>query len=90
MLKAIHAQESKKAAREKANSVVEELRTMKLSEAAKKVESGVEETLTYCDFPSEHWTRIRVNPKFCVNSIWGANRAKFIQGGSRGIRLLPC
>ncbi len=24
-----------------------------------------------------------VNPKFCVNSIWGANRAKFIQGGSR-------
>ena len=32
----------------------------------------------------------RVNPKFCVNSIWGANRAKFIQGGSRGIRLLPC
>ena len=33
---------------------------------------------------------IGVNPKFCVNSIWGANRAKFIQGGSRGIRLLPC
>ena len=32
----------------------------------------------------------RVNPKFCVNSIWGANRAKFIQGGSRGIRLSPC
>ena len=34
---------------------------MKLSEAAKKVEAGVEETLTYCDFPSEHWTRIRTN-----------------------------
>ena len=61
MLKAIHAQESKKAAREKANSVVEELRTMKLSEAAKKVEAGVEETLTYCGLPSEHWTRIRTN-----------------------------
>lgn len=30
-----------------------------------------------------------VNPKFCVNSIYGANRAKFIQGGSRGIRLPP-
>ncbi len=58
---AIHAQESKKAAREKANSVVGELRTMKLSEAAKKVEAGVEETLTYCGFPSEHWTRIRTN-----------------------------
>ena len=61
MLKAIHAQESKKAAREKAKAVVEELRSMKLKEAAKKVEDGIEETLTYCDFPSEHWTRIRTN-----------------------------
>lgn len=61
MLKAIHAQESKKAAREKAKSMAEELRTMKLSEAAKKVEAGVEEMLTYCDFPSEDWTRIRTN-----------------------------
>ena len=25
------------------------------------VEGSVEETLTYCDFPSEHWTRIRTN-----------------------------
>ena len=61
MLKAIHAQESKKAAREKAVAVAEELRSMKLKEAAKKVEDGIEETLTYCDFPSEHWTRIRTN-----------------------------
>ena len=36
-------------------------RAMKLKEAAKKVEDGIEETLTYCDFPSEHWTRIRTN-----------------------------
>ena len=61
MLKAIHAQESKKAAREKAKAVVEELRSMKLKEAAKKVESGIEEALTYCDFPIEYWTRIRTN-----------------------------
>ena len=61
MLKAIHAQESKKASREKAKAVVAELKTMKLKEAAKKVEDGIEETLTYCDFPSEHWTRIRTN-----------------------------
>ena len=61
MLKAIHAQESKKAAREKAQAVVEELRSMKLKEAAKKVEDSIEETLTYCDFPSEHWNRIRTN-----------------------------
>ena len=61
MLKAIHAQESKKAVRQKAKAVVEELRSMKLKEADKKMEDGIEETLTYCDFPSEHWTRIRTN-----------------------------
>ena len=61
MLKAIHAQESKKAARDKAKAVIAELRAMKLPEAAKKVEAGIEETLTYCDFPSEHWTKIRTN-----------------------------
>ena len=61
MLKAIHAQESKKASREKAAAVVSELKAMKLPEAAKKVEAGIEETLTYCDFPSEHWVKIRTN-----------------------------
>ena len=61
MLKAIHAQESKKASREKAAAVVPELKAMKLPEAAKKVEAGIEETLTYCDFPSEHWVKIRTN-----------------------------
>lgn len=61
MLKAIHVQESKKAAREKAAAVIAELKSTKLPEAAKKVESGIEETLTYCDFPSEHWTKIRTN-----------------------------
>ena len=57
----IHAQESKKASREKAATVVAELKAMKLPEAAKKVADGIEETLTYCDFPSEHWTKIRTN-----------------------------
>ena len=61
MLKAIHAQESKKASRDKAKAVVAELRAMKLKEAARKVEDSIEETLTYCNFPSEHWTRIRTN-----------------------------
>ena len=46
MLKAVHAQESKKAAREKAKAVVEELRSMKLKEAAKKVEDGIEDALS--------------------------------------------
>ena len=31
----------------------------------------------------------RVNPKFCVNPFWGANRAKFIRGGSRLVRRPP-
>ena len=37
------------------------LKEMKLKEAARKVEDNIEETLTYCDFPYEHWTRIRTN-----------------------------
>lgn len=61
MLKAIHAQESKEASLEKAKAVVATLREMKLKEAAKKIEDSVEETLTYTDFPFEHWTRIRTN-----------------------------
>ncbi len=63
MLKAIHAQESKEAARLKARSVIEQLRFMKLKEAAAIIESGIEETLTYMDkpFPFEHWVRIRTN-----------------------------
>ena len=43
MLKAIHAQERKIASWEKAKAVVEELRSMKLKEAAKKVEGSIEE-----------------------------------------------
>ena len=61
MLKAIHAQESKEAARKKAKEVVEKLREMKLSAAAKRLEDGIEETLTYMDFPSQHWLKIRTN-----------------------------
>ena len=61
MLKAIHAQESKEAARKKAQDVVEKLRSMRLNEAAKKVEDGIEEALTYIDFPSQHWLKIRTN-----------------------------
>ena len=61
MLKAIHAQESKEAARKKAQDVAEKLRSMRLKEAAKKVEDSIEETLTYMDFPPQHWLKIRTN-----------------------------
>lgn len=61
MLKAIHGQEDKPAAVEKARQVVEKLRVMKLKKAADLVEASIEETLTYMQFPREHWTRIRTN-----------------------------
>ena len=61
MLKAIHAQEDLESAREKASSVVQKLRSMRLGEAATKIEKGIEETLTYMKFPREHWIKIRTN-----------------------------
>lgn len=61
MLKAIHAQENGRAARQKAEEVIAELKRMKLGNAAQKLEEGLEETLTYTHFPREHWTRIRTN-----------------------------
>lgn len=61
MLKAIHAQESKETAQEKARQVAEKLIEMKLKAAAKKIIDGIDETLTFMDFPSQHWTRIRTN-----------------------------
>jgi transposase-like protein len=61
MLKAIHASEDLQAARDKAKSVVQKLKEMKLPKAAKKVEDSIEETLTYYYFPSAHWRRIRTN-----------------------------
>ena len=45
MLKAIHAQEDRQAARRKAEDVVEKLEAMRLAKAAKIVREGVEETL---------------------------------------------
>lgn len=61
MLKAIHAQENKEAAKEKAAAVVAKLREMKLREAAKKIEDSITETLTYMDFPYAHWSKLRSN-----------------------------
>jgi transposase-like protein len=61
MLKAIHAQEDRQAAEKKAADVVTKLHEMKLAKAARIVEEGVAETLSYMAFPREHWTRIRTN-----------------------------
>ena len=61
MLKAIHAQEDREAALDKAKAVEEKLRGMKLSKAADKVRDSIRETLTFMSFPEEHWLRIRTN-----------------------------
>ena len=61
MLKAIHASEDRQAALEKATSVIAKMQQMKLREAASKIKQSIEETLTYYDFPSAHWRRIRTN-----------------------------
>tara|TARA_B100000614_G_scaffold233123_1_gene228222 strand:- start:154 stop:1365 length:1212 start_codon:yes stop_codon:yes gene_type:complete len=61
MLKAIHAQESRKAAEAKAANVVEQLTAMKLGKAAELVESKIAETLTYYAYPPTHWIKLRTN-----------------------------
>lgn len=61
MLKAIHAQEDRPAAEQKAHFVVEKLRSMKLRKAAEMVADGVSETMSYYAFPRVHWRQLRTN-----------------------------
>ncbi len=61
MLKAIHAQEDAKAAREKARQVAEKLREMRLAQGCGDRRSGIDETLTYYAMPPEHWRCLRTN-----------------------------
>lgn len=61
MLKAIHAQEDLTSAKEKARQVIEKLQAMKLHQAAKLLEDYLFETLTYYQFPKEHWRQIKTN-----------------------------
>ena len=41
--------------------MVAKLREMKLPKAAELVATGIEETLQYFQFPSEHWRSLRTN-----------------------------
>lgn len=61
MLKAIHAQESRQAAQDKATAVIAELRARRMTRAAELIEDSVDETLTYYSFPDSHWRKIRTN-----------------------------
>ncbi len=61
MLKAIHAQENREAAQEKAEAVLASLRGQRLVRAAELIEESIGETLTYYAFPDSHWRKIRTN-----------------------------
>ena len=61
MLKAIHAQEDKQAATDKAQVVINKLKEMKLPKAAQIVEEGFNETLSYYAYPDKHWRQLRTN-----------------------------
>lgn len=61
MLKAIHVQEDREVAKQKAALVAKKLRKLKLDKVAEFVGNSVEETLSYMYFPYEHWSRLQTN-----------------------------
>ncbi|NLA53898.1 MAG: IS256 family transposase [Clostridiales bacterium] len=82
MLKAIFAQENKAASLRKTQEVVDLLRKTKLGGAANTLEEGINETLTYTNYPREHWLRIRTN-----NGIERINRV--IRRSTRVVGCFP-
>jgi putative transposase len=88
MLKAIHAQESRQTARQKADEVIGKLRAMRLGKAAELVEHAVDETLAYYAFPEEHWRRIRTTDE--IDKLFRARSAMFFDARAtawRRVRL---
>jgi len=61
MLKAIHAQESRGAAANKAEEVVAKLKTLRLAKAAELVEEHIAETFSFYAFPDQHWIKLKTN-----------------------------
>jgi len=61
MLKAIHAQESADAAKDKATDIAAKLKAMKLASAAEILLDGIGESVTYYLFPRKHHRCIRTN-----------------------------
>ena len=68
MLKAIHAQEGRDAATEKAKAVMAELRRQRMTRAAKLIEDHVEETLTYYTFTACATGSISFSAHHCFSS----------------------
>jgi putative transposase len=94
MLKAVHAQEDRDAARHKSSLVDEKLCSLRLEAATKCFQAGVEETLSYMSFPSEHWVLIRSNKMFerVMKEIRRGSRVvgDFPDGNSVLMLAAPC
>jgi transposase-like protein len=60
-LKAIFAQEDREACLRKAEEVARFLHENKMKSAANTLEKGIQEALTYTNYPHEHWLKIRSN-----------------------------
>ena len=61
MLKAIHAQETRDAAQEKARTVIAELLRQRMKRAAELVDDHVGDTFTCYAFPDRHWIKLKTN-----------------------------
>lgn len=61
MLKAIHAQEDRESAVQKARDVAQKIAALRLGKTGEILKSGIEETLSYYEFPVAHWRYIRTN-----------------------------
>ena len=61
VMSAVPKKREREAAMEKGKQAAERLRSMSLVLAAKRLEEGLEETLTFMEFPSQHWLKIRTN-----------------------------
>lgn len=53
--------ENRKTATGKIQAVIAKLEAMELKKAAEKLRDGARETLSYYDFPSQHWRSIKTN-----------------------------
>jgi putative transposase len=90
MLKAIHAQEDRRAAAEKMAAVIADLRAMRLARAVELLEESAQETLTFCGFPDSHWIKLRTsNPLERI--MWEIRRRTRVVGafpdGTSGLNL---
>ena len=84
--KSIHAQVSKEDGPERPEAIAEDMCYMKLEDAAKKVEDGIEETLICCDLAAS--TGPVSVPATSLNDLTGRLNIALVQRSSSD-RILP-